>query len=113
MEKAVPAFSHFSKHPVLMMNHSKRVSIPRVYIVEDHPLFSTVLSEILKESGEFDVVGSTTDGAVANEFIRDNTVELLLVDMMLPGLTGMEILANLRDLQKPTKAVVLSGLGSD
>lgn len=113
VEKAVTAFSHFDKHPMLMMNHPKSVSIPRVYIVEDHPLFSTVLSEILKESGEFDVVGCTTDGAVANEFIRDNTVELLLVDMMLPGVTGMEILANLRDLQKPTKAVVLSGLGSD
>lgn len=91
----------------------KAVSVPRVYIVEDHPLFSMVLAEILRESGEFDVVGSTTDGAVAKEFIRLNTVELLLVDMMLPGVTGIEILAALRDLKKPTKAVVLSGLGSD
>lgn len=88
-------------------------SLPRVFIVDDHPLYCTVLAEILRESGEFDVIGSANDGAAADEFIRGNEVDLLLLDMVLPGVTGMEILATLRDLKKPTKAVVFSGLGSD
>lgn len=95
------------------MTHDQNAPIPRVYIVEDHPLFSMILSEILRESGEFEVVGSTADGAVAKEFLRLHPVELLLVDMMLPGITGIEVLAALRDLKSAAKAVVISGLGSD
>ncbi len=88
-------------------------SLPRVFIVDDHPLYCRVLAEILRESGEFDVIGSVNGGAAAIEFIRGNDVDLLLVDLVLPGVTGIEILATLEDMNKPTKAVVFSGLCSD
>ena len=84
---------------------------PSVFIVDDHPLYCKVLTEILRNSEEFKVIGSASDGLAAIKFLRENDVDLLLLDIVIPGVTGLEILAMLQNLKKRTKVVVLSGLG--
>lgn len=88
-------------------------STTRVFLIDDHPLYSTVLTEILRDSGDFEMVGSATDGAAAITFLKEYPVDLVLVDLMLPGMSGIEVLETLRDLKLPVKAVVFSGLGTD
>jgi two-component system invasion response regulator UvrY len=97
----------------LSMEIIKSSSIQKVYIVDDHPLYCTVLAEILQEAGEFDVVGLARDGESAIAFLRENKVDILLLDIVLPGLSGMEILAAIQELKIATKTVAISGLKSD
>jgi DNA-binding NarL/FixJ family response regulator len=84
-----------------------------VYIVDDHPLFASMLSEVLTQSGEFKLLGTAGDGATALEFLRQTDVDIVLVDLLLPEVSGLEFLAALRELRPKARPVVLSGLTSD
>lgn len=95
------------------MNAIPNTPATRVFLIDDHPLYSTVLTEILRDAGDFEMVGSATDGPAAIAFLREHPVDLVLVDLMLPGMSGIEVLETLRDLKLPVKAVVFSGLGTD
>jgi DNA-binding NarL/FixJ family response regulator len=88
-------------------------STVKVYIIDDHPLWSNLLAEILNSTNEFRVVGTATEAATGLKFLGKNAVDLLLVDLALPGMSGIEILNALGQKKSKTKVVVFSGLGSN
>ena len=81
-----------------------------VFIVDDHPLFTSVLSEVLTESGEFTVVGTAGEGFSAFERVKSAAPEILVLDLRLPGCSGLELLRMLREANVPTKIVICSGV---
>lgn len=86
---------------------------PRVFVVDDHPIFTEVLAELLNQSGEFLVVGSAGDGRTALAMMAEMQVDLLLLDLMLPDLSGLEVLEQLRLKRSTVRIVVYSGMASD
>ena len=104
---ALPGLLH------LPVNSNSTPTPTRVFLIDDHPLYSTVLTEIMREAGDFEMVGTATDGLAALAFIKAHPVDLLLVDLMLPGMSGIEILEAVRDLKLNVKSVVFSGLATD
>lgn len=85
----------------------------RVFVVDDHPIFAQVLSELLDQSGEFVVVGSAGDGQTALAMLGGMKVDVLLLDLMLPGISGLEVLGKLREKRSTVRTVVYSGMASD
>lgn len=81
-----------------------------LYIVDDHPLFRQGLRQAIETDPRFQLVGETDDGRVALEAIQKLRPELAVLDINLPGRTGLEIAAALRDAQCPTRLVVLTML---
>lgn len=68
---------------------------PRVLIVEDEPDLARILSDYLQRDGfETDIIA---DGLVAMAALQENPPDLLLLDLMLPGMDGLRILQALRD----------------
>jgi two-component system LytT family response regulator len=67
----------------------------RVYIVDDEPLAIKRLTRMLEGTGRVDIAGSTTDPEVALGFLNTQSVDVLFLDIQMPGLTGFELLAQL------------------
>jgi two-component system LytT family response regulator len=65
------------------------------YLVDDELLALKRLRRLLQADGRVEVVGATTDPATALQFLRGATVDVLFLDIRMPGLNGFELLAQL------------------
>lgn len=83
----------------------------RILIIEDEELIARAYQAALTKEG-YEVV-LVTDGADAEDVMRGCEYDLILLDLILPGVNGFEILAEKRKqgLCKDTKVIVLSNLG--
>src|SRR5437870_8374819 len=90
-----------------------RMGMPvRVLIVDDHPLTRTALGSLLEQSS-FSVVGEAADGAEAVERARELQPDLVLLDLSMPGLDGLEALPSLRAAAPDCEVVVLTASGTE
>ena len=80
----------------------------RVVIADDHPLFRAGIVRTLEDDPRFLVVGEAGDGAEAEALIRAHDPELALLDLRMPGMGGLELLARLRHRTPPVAVVVLT-----
>jgi two-component system, LytTR family, response regulator len=67
----------------------------RAYLVDDEKLAVARLTRLLEATGRVRIVGSSTDPITALDFLRANDVDLLFLDIQMPGLTGFELLEQL------------------
>jgi len=67
----------------------------RAYVVDDEPLAVKRLTRMLQATGRVDIVGSANDPQTALEFLRAQPVDVLFLDIQMPGLTGFELLDRL------------------
>lgn len=80
--------------------------LPQLLITDDDRDFRDSLAEALARRGFGLLLAS--DGCEAIEIIREQPVHLMLVDMHMPRLSGLETLASLRKLQIPTPCILMS-----
>jgi two-component system LytT family response regulator len=67
----------------------------RAYIVDDERLAVERLTRLLTATGRVVIAGSATDPEAALAFLADLTVDVLFLDIQMPGLTGFQLLARL------------------
>jgi CheY-like chemotaxis protein len=67
---------------------------PKVLIVDDHATFRRFARRLLEEAG-FAVVGEAEDGASALEAVQELRPEAVLLDILLPDISGLEVAAEL------------------
>jgi DNA-binding NarL/FixJ family response regulator len=84
----------------------------RILIVDDHPLTRDALAALL-EQHEFSVVGQAADGHEAIERARELHPDLVLLDLSMPGLDGLEALPRLRAAAPGCEVVVLTASGTE
>lgn len=63
----------------------------RILLVDDHPLFIFGLKSMLCDFDEFEVMGTAGDGPTAISMARDLSPDIMLLDIMLPGMSGIEV----------------------
>lgn len=79
-----------------------------VLLADDHPIVRQGLRHLLDGDPEFHVVGEAGDGVEAIHLIETLKPDVLVVDMMMPGLNGLEVLRQFKKLSPSTRAIVLS-----
>lgn len=84
----------------------------RILLVDDHPITRDALGALLGQHG-FDVVGEASDGAEAIDLARRHRPELVLLDLSMPGMDGLEALPRLREAAPETEVVVLTASGTE
>ncbi len=84
----------------------------RVLVVDDHPLTRGALSALL-EQHEFSVVGEAGDGEEAIDKARTLLPDLVLLDLSMPGLSGLDALPRLRAAAPGCEVVVLTASGTE
>jgi len=80
----------------------------RILIADDHPVFRLGLISVLRNEGEFTVVGEATDGRQALEMIQNLHPDVLLLDLVMPELTGLDTLRELSNSPTPVRTILLT-----
>jgi DNA-binding NarL/FixJ family response regulator len=85
----------------------------RVLVVDDDPLVRAGLSMILGGPGDLVVVAEVSDGAQAVRRVREGGVDVVLMDLRMPVLDGIEATAAITALPEPPQVVVLTTFDAD
>jgi len=88
---------------------SKSIS---VIIVDDHPLFRQGVKLYLESISEINLVGEFEGGEKALSFLKDNSVDVVLMDLEMKGMNGREATAKICESWPNTKVLVISSYGS-
>ncbi len=84
----------------------------RILIVDDHPLTRSALTALLGQNG-FTVVGEAADGEAAITRARELSPDLILLDLSMPGMNGLQALPKLREAAPDAEVVVLTASGTE
>jgi two-component system, NarL family, nitrate/nitrite response regulator NarL len=83
-------------------------NLRRVILADDHNLVRSGLAAILTQDGRFEVVAEATNGLEAIDKIAAHPCDLVIVDLAMPRLGGIEMIQTLRANQSRIKILVLS-----
>ena len=84
----------------------KRISVPRILVIDDDPNVTSVVKRGLAYDGHH--VDTASSGAQGLAIARDHTPDLVIRDLMLPGLDGYEVLARLRTADSTLPVMMLT-----
>lgn len=80
----------------------------KVFIVDDHEIIREGLKKILKEESDLVVVGEAQNGDEVLQNIKDIDCDIMLLDMNMPGRSGLELLGDIKSLKPQVHILVLS-----
>ena len=82
----------------------------RVMVVDDHPMWRDAVARDLTEAG-YDVVASAADGAQALRIAGATRPDVVVLDLQLPDMSGVEVTRGLRAAHPAVRVLVLSASG--
>lgn len=88
-------------------------NIVTVLIADDHGILREGLRGLLEEYDDLSVVGEATTGVQAVEKVKDLKPNILLLDLIMPQMGGVEVLEALAAESLPTRTIVLTGADDD
>ncbi|MCB9177052.1 MAG: response regulator transcription factor [Caldilineae bacterium] len=80
----------------------------RVVVADDHHLVREGIVTLLNRSGEIEVVGEASDGAAALALVAQAAPDVLVLDLTMPGVDGLEVLRRLSASASTVSTVILS-----
>lgn len=85
----------------------------RILIVDDHPVVCSGLTSMLSTQSGLEVLGSAASGEEALAMIQQDTPDLLLLDLRMPGMDGIGVLQALQKKESPPRVIVLTSFEKD
>jgi DNA-binding NarL/FixJ family response regulator len=85
----------------------------RILIADDHPIVREGLAAILGTQPDFDVIGQASNGAELVRLAVTHNPDVVLTDLEMPGVNGVEAIRLLRQESPATRAIVLTVFDTD
>lgn len=79
-----------------------------VLIVEDDPMVAMINGQYVAKNSDFTVVGTCRNGQEAISFLQDNSVDLVLLDVFMPIMTGTQILKKIREMKLDVEVIMVT-----
>jgi DNA-binding NarL/FixJ family response regulator len=79
-----------------------------ILIVDDHAQFRALMRQIVDEAPELHVVGEAGDGAEAMQLIQALRPAIVLLDLMMPQISGLEVLRWIKAEYPETKVIIVT-----
>ena len=84
-----------------------------ILLADDHPLVLRGIADLLKSEQDLDVVATCSSGTEALDRIRVLLPDVAVLDVAMPGLTGVEVVQRMGEEQLRTRAILLTAAASD
>jgi len=81
----------------------------KVLIVDDHPLFRQGLKDLLDTDPIMNVIGEAADGEVAIETVYDSKPDVILMDINLPTINGLQVTRKIKTQFADVKVIMITG----
>lgn len=85
----------------------------RIVLADDHNLVRAGLKSLLEDVADFEVVGDAASGDAALKLVGELVPDVLLLDIAMPGLTGLQVLQRVRESMPGVKVVMVSMLDNE
>ena len=82
--------------------------VTRVFICDDEPTYRALVRTVLPTTGDYEIVGEAGDGQEAIDLAPAARPDVILLDLHMPGMGGMEALPHLCELLPDTKIIALT-----
>lgn len=86
------------------------MTIDKILIVDDEILVRSFLAETLKRRGH--EITTAEDGQAAVALLKEHSYDLVITDMKMPGMTGMDVLRKVKEIAPTTIVIVITAFGS-
>jgi len=80
----------------------------RIVLVEDHTILREGLRALLTADPNFEIIGEAADGRAAVRFVEKQTPDLILMDLSMPRMTGMDAIREIKKRYPQTKIIALT-----
>jgi DNA-binding NarL/FixJ family response regulator len=77
-------------------------------IVDDHPAICLAVRSVLEKSGRYAIIGETDNGQSVIELVREHKVDLIIIDLNIPRISGLELIKRIKGQHPGIKLLVLS-----
>ncbi len=85
----------------------------RILIIDDHPVVRNGLKQILLIEKDMEVVGEAQDGITGVEMALYHEPDVILMDLVMPGMDGIEAIKHIKEALPDTRIVVLTSYHED
>ncbi|MEM7133077.1 MAG: response regulator transcription factor [Chloroflexota bacterium] len=93
---------------------TQSVQLPiRILVVDDHSIVRQGIRSLLSNYVAFDVIGEAPDGPTALSLIDELAPDVILLDIRMPGQSGLDILQQIRQRNLPIKVLILTSFDDD
>ncbi|MES1987886.1 MAG: response regulator transcription factor, partial [Pseudomonadota bacterium] len=80
----------------------------KVLIVDDHELVRSVIVKLLEQSSNIQIVAEANNGEAALQYVHDMDIDVVLLDISMPGISGLETTWRLMHLKRKLKVLILT-----
>jgi two-component system, NarL family, response regulator NreC len=80
----------------------------RILLADDHGILRAGLRNLLNAEPDLEVIGEAADGIQALELAEQSRPDLILMDISMPNMGGIELLQHLRGRQNPSKVLMMT-----
>lgn len=79
-----------------------------VLVIDDHPIVLDGIRTMLKDEAGFEIIGTAKNAAEALEFLNQQTPDIILLDISLPDMDGLQLCQKIRTTNKKSKILGLT-----
>lgn len=80
----------------------------KLIIADDHPVFRAGLTQIIKTAVDIDLTGEASDGAELIRLVKEQNPDIILIDIDMPKMTGIQVAAELKSWSSSPKIIFLT-----
>ncbi|HEY9119487.1 MAG TPA: UvrY/SirA/GacA family response regulator transcription factor [Marinobacter sp.] len=85
----------------------------RVLVVDDHELVRSGITRMLADSPDIDVIGEVSSGEEAIDFVRKDSPDIVLMDIRMPGIGGLEATRRILRIDDAVRVIVVTACADD